>query len=170
MRMAIRVPSGTISVLLFGNGLTMMANIAPVWAWFLAGMVFLLIFIATYAPEIRRWWQRSAAASGPLRRRDDRPSSSPGEPAGSVVSMVVVGCAAIGLFYHVIFVSERSPMPIWVHPTMAPAEQMRVEARCRTQAMDAIGPGDLLGRPHDRLEYIANCLIAQGFKLQQIDG
>ena len=92
-----------------------------------------------------------------------------------VAAVALVACAVIGgVVYLVYLIVTREPPPkaMWVHPTMTPAAQKKAKAECRIAAYEALGSGS--GKfgdpvPGNRADYIANCLTAKGFSLEQVD-
>ena len=58
---------------------------------------------------------------------------------------------------------------IWVHPTLTQAEQERVKAECRKEAIALFGAGHLGSRGISRDQYINNCLIAEGFTEERVE-
>ncbi len=135
------------------------------WHWwnYLGVSIGLIMMLFSLYP-VWRWVAGNASA---LTKSDINLSF--GDILG-IASMLVMVCLIGWGVYYIIFVYERPQSPVWVHPTLPPAEQEKAKAKCRIAAYEAIGAGT--GKPSDptpwhRNSYVDQCLIARGFKIEQ---
>ena len=72
---------------------------------------------------------------------------------------------AAGSFAVILYLEERPPRAVLLHPDLTATEQAQVRAECEFEAVQRVGSSHRFEFERGRREYVAACLAAQGFRL-----